>query len=237
MTAEEKPAVEQPAKRSQRTALTVLGVIGAILIGFALGFFAKLPLDDDESPIPADDSVDVGFLQDMTAHHLQAVEMASYALKGSTDVAVETLAYDILTTQQAQIGQMQGLLMLWDKPLLPPPDAGYMAWMTEQDSGQDHGGMDMSGHSGPMDKMPGMATSQELSALRQAQGPAFDVMFLQLMLRHHQGGAGMLQYGGEHADIPTVRNMASSMLQVQDKESAQITQMLTERGASPLPMN
>ena len=236
MTSDETPLETQPPKRSQRTALTVLGVIAAIVFGFALGFLARLPLDDDESPIPADDSVDVGFLQDMTAHHLQAVEMASYALKGSSDVAVETLAYDILTTQQAQIGQMQGLLMLWEKPLLPPPDAGYMAWMT-QDSGHEHGGMDMSAHSGPVEKMPGMATSQELSALRQAQGPEFDVMFLQLMLRHHQGGAGMLKYGADHADIATIRNMAGSMLTVQDKESAQITQMLAERGAAPLPMN
>ena len=36
--------------------------------------------------------------------------------------------------------------------------------------------------------MPGMATEDELAALRRLDGTAFDVEFLRLMIRHHQGG-------------------------------------------------
>ena len=47
--------------------------------------------------------------------------------------------------------------------------------------------------------MPGMATEAELAQLRSLSGTAFDVMFLQLMIRHHQGGLEMAQYGQQHA--------------------------------------
>ena len=36
--------------------------------------------------------------------------------------------------------------------------------------------------------MPGMATEEELANLRSLSGTAFDVEFLRLMIRHHQGG-------------------------------------------------
>ncbi len=64
--------------------------------------------------------MDVGFSQDMSVHHNQAIEMATIALTGSTDQRVQNLAYDILTTQQNQVGQMQGWLSLWDRAPLPP---------------------------------------------------------------------------------------------------------------------
>ena len=48
--------------------------------------------------------------------------------------------------------------------------------------------------SGGADAMPGMATSDQLRALRAASGEQMDVLFLQLMLRHHEGGVIMLQY-------------------------------------------
>ncbi|MEU2014092.1 DUF305 domain-containing protein, partial [Nocardia sp. NPDC019302] len=100
--------------RRQRTALLTLGIIGAILIGFAIGVLARIPLD--RSPEPDPDPVDVGFSQDMSAHHAQAVEMAGVVLVRSTDTEVRRLAYDILTTQQSQIGRMQGWLQLWGEP-------------------------------------------------------------------------------------------------------------------------
>ncbi len=78
-----------------------------------------------------------------------------------------------------------------------------MTWMGDDDAHMDgHAGHGTAGHdsagagSGPM---PGMATSEELAALRAASGPELDVLFLQLMLRHHEGGLPMMEYGAEHA--------------------------------------
>ena len=83
--------------------------------------------------------------------------------------------------------------------------------------------------------MPGMASDEELTALRAATGPQLDVLFLQLMLRHHQGGAGMLEYAAERAAVPQVRNLAAQMLRSQTTETDYLRQLLTERGGQPLP--
>ncbi|NMN98974.1 DUF305 domain-containing protein [Antrihabitans stalactiti] len=232
-TASSEPA---PAKRSQRVALTVLGVVAALLLGFAVGVLARFPFDDS-TDTPAADSVDVGFCQDMSVHHDQAVEMSAIALTRSTDTAVQTLAYDILTTQQNQIGQMRGWLTLWERPLYA--DDGYMKWMGDDahGSGHDMSGMSDSMSGKGMSTMPGMASQQDLTNLRQAQGPALDVLFLQLMLRHHQGGKPMAEYAAEHASLSVVRNLAQSMVKTQDKESEQMISLLAARNAQPLPLN
>ncbi|MEU4342461.1 DUF305 domain-containing protein [Nocardia sp. NPDC023852] len=219
--------------RHQRTALVILGAIGAILIGFAVGVLARIPLDTSSEPDPG--IVDIGFSQDMSAHHAQAVEMAGVVLVRSTGTDVRRLAYDILTTQQSQIGRMQGWLQLWGKPAQSVD--GYMGWMTEPSSGHDHSGTNSPGHSmsGPMATMPGMATPAELAALRQATGPELDTMFLQLMLRHHQGGLPMIDYAAQHAETTAVSTLAETMSKTQRGESDLLTTMLSARGAAPLP--
>ncbi|NKY29454.1 hypothetical protein NG2371_01393 [Nocardia gamkensis] len=217
--------------RRQRTALLILGIIGAILIGFAIGVLARIPLNGSTEPDPG--PVDVGFSQDMSAHHAQAVEMAGVLLVRSTDTEVRRLAYDILTTQQSQIGRMQGWLQLWGEPAQSVD--GFMGWMTEPMGGHDHSGADMPHHSGPVSTMPGMATPAELAALRQATSPKLDTMFLQLMLRHHQGGLSMIDYAAQHADTTAVRTLAETMATTQRGESDLMTTMLTARGAAPLP--
>ena len=66
---------------------------------------------------PGKDSPDVGFARDMMTHHAQAVDMATLLRDRTNDPEMWQLALDILLTQQAQIGQMQGWLTLWDGPI------------------------------------------------------------------------------------------------------------------------
>lgn len=220
--------------RTQRTALLIIGAIGAILIGFAIGTLARIPLDGSSEPDPG--TVDIGFTQDMSAHHAQAVEMAGIALMRSTDTDVRRLAYDIMTTQQAQIGRMQGWLQLWGKPSQGLD--GYMGWMTDtRGGGHDHGDTDNHGMNGPTSTMPGMATAAELAALRQATPAELDPMFLRLMLRHHQGGLTMIEYAADHAETTAVRTLAAGMAASQKNESQLLTTLLTARGGAPLPLN
>jgi uncharacterized protein (DUF305 family) len=83
--------------------------------------------------------------------------------------------------------------------------------------------------------MPGMATEEELANLRALSGTAFDVEFLRLMMRHHQGGTEMAEYAAEHADNQAVRDLADSIVTSQAAETTLMTDMLAERGGTPLP--
>ncbi|CCQ15810.1 putative uncharacterized protein [Rhodococcus sp. AW25M09] len=225
----------ETAKPSQRTALVALALIAVLAIGVAVGFLIQSPFRDGDSA-PAADSVDVGFAQDMTVHHNQAIEMAAVALTNAPDQAVKSLAFDMLTSQQNQVGQMQGWLALWDRA--PIATDGYMTWMTEDDAhGHSTDGMSMDpGSADPTRAMPGMANSTELAELRQATGSDVDVLFLQLMLRHHEGGLAMMEYAQAHAQSPAVINLAKSMVETQSSEATLMKQMLAAKGAQPLPM-
>ncbi|MCX4097350.1 DUF305 domain-containing protein [Nocardia sp. alder85J] len=221
-----------PAGR-QRTALLILAAVGLLLAGFAIGLIARMPLQD-KGDDAAPSAVDVGFCQDMSVHHTQAVQMAAFELSNGSDADVKRLAYDIVTTQQNQVGRMQGWLQLWGKPLLGD-SKGYMGWMTEAMNEHDHGAT----HAmpGPMATMPGMASDQEMEQLRTRTGTAEDTLFLQLMLRHHQGGVSMIDYAIDHAVTDAVRTLAQSMSASQTSEMQLISGMLTARGATPLPMS
>jgi len=196
--------------------------VGLVLLGGGLAVALGIGRTAD----PTVDSVDAGFSRDMARHHLQGVEMANLVPERSQDPEVRQLAFDISATQTNQAGRMQGWLALWG---LPTTGGDTMAWMSDSSG---HGGHDMAMDGG---LMPGMATEDELANLRQLSGPAFDVEFLRLMIRHHQGGKEMADYAAEHAQEQAVRELADTMEQTQTAETRTMTDMLTARGGTPLP--
>nr|WP_246324026.1 DUF305 domain-containing protein [Petropleomorpha daqingensis] len=177
-----------------------------------------LGIGQDETP--TSDSVDAGFSRDMSVHHLQGVEMANLALTQATDPQVRSLAFDISATQTNQVGRMQGWLSLWGLPL---SGGEQMAWMGDAHQHTANG------------LMPGMATEQELTELQSLQGTAFDIRFLQLMIRHHQGGRAMAEYAAQHAQLEPVRSLARSIVDTQTAETTTMAAMLTALGGTPLP--
>ena len=212
-----------------RPFLVAAGVLVLLLIG-ATGGLLVARSGSSAVPIPAADSVDVGFAQDMTVHHQQAVQMAAWERDHTTDPDLHQLSYDIESTQTAQVGRMQGWLELWGAAS-QPVGRQYMTWMAP---GASHGGMVM-GADG-VATMPGMATTEDLKNLRAATGRQLDVLFLQLMLRHHEGGSSMLADASRHATQPQVRNLAAQILSSQTSEGGYMRQLLGQRGGTPLPI-
>ena len=207
--------------RPLRVVLMAVIAVGLVLLGGGLA----VALGIGRTDTPDADSVEAGFARDMGRHHLQGVEMANMVADRSEDPEVRQLAFDISATQTGQAGRMQGWLSLWG---VPQSGGDTMAWMTE---GTDHG-HDMSVEGG---LMPGMATEEELADLRDLRGTAFDVEFLRLMIRHHQGGLEMAEYTVEHADVPAVRDLAQAIAKAQSAETRTMAAMLTARGGTPLP--
>lgn len=223
-------ATRNPA-RWVRVVLASGAVLAVLLIGAALGM--SLQFVGGAAAHSEGGTVDVGFAQDMSVHHRQAVLMAGLARDRSTDPVIRSLAFDIETNQLQQIGQMQGWLSLWNAAALPT--GRYMTWMNDSMpgmAGMGHSG-EPSGAAG-VTTMPGMASAADLDQLRAANGAQFDVLFLQLMLRHHQGGTPMARYAQEHGETAQVRNLAEKMAISQGAESDYMIQLITQRGAQPL---
>ncbi|MPY80157.1 MAG: DUF305 domain-containing protein [Actinophytocola sp.] len=212
----------------------ILGGAGLalLLIGATIGLLIGRSEAPAEPPAATPGQVDIGFSQDMAVHHLQAVTMGHLAQERSNDPEISRMGYDIAATQQGQVGWMQGWLALWNAPEQAPGE--LMTWMSHGGSGHMDGSRSGS-HGGSDAAMPGMATSEEMSKLQSLSGEKFNVYFLQLMLRHHQGGAPMAEYAAEHANVPAVRALARSMLESQGAEIMLMKKMLKARGAEPLP--
>jgi uncharacterized protein (DUF305 family) len=210
-------------------------LLAVLLIGATAGMFLTRAIDDPAAATtPAAGSVEVGFAQDMSTHHLQAVTMAGWARDHSTDPEIRQLAFDIERTQLEQVGRMKGWLMLWDQP--EQAIGAPMKWMTEPMAGHDGMAMGTSSvNPGAGALMPGMATNTELTKLRSLSGKQLDVYFLQLMLRHHQGGTSMAQYAAGHSNMTALQALVRSILTSQGAEMDQMKLMLSSRGAQPLP--
>lgn len=211
------------------------GTLAVLLIGATIGMLLTVARDGGSEPEPGADSVAVGFAQDMSVHHLQAVTMGNIARDRSRDPRIRQLAFDIASTQLEQVGRMKGWLMLWGQPEQALGE--YMTWMPDAAHGHSHGGTSPSPSPSATGgaPMPGMATDEEMSRLRTLSGRQLDVYFLQLMLRHHQGGVDMATYARDHARLHAVRTLASSMLKSQGPEMTLMKQLLAERNAKPLP--
>jgi uncharacterized protein (DUF305 family) len=179
--------------RSFRSGLTwpnvaVLG-LALLFLGFAVGLFVRR----DTSPSAS--SVDVGFYQDMTYHHEQALEMATIELGKGTVTEVRNLAMEVLNFQAYEIGWMDHGLQDWG--FRRRDDSGTaMAWM----------GMEL-----PVDQMPGLATEEQMDAFRAAEGSDVDAQFLELMAAHHLGGLHMAEFAAANAESGDVREWAGRM--------------------------
>lgn len=176
-------------------------------------------------------AIDIGFCQDMAAHHQQAVLMAGLA-GGRAGPAVAALADSILGPQSQELGAMRGWLRLWGQPAESSTPMAWMSGDKASDAGMSHLAP-MSMH--PDALMPGMASPEELTDLWAKTGHDFDVLFLQLMIRHHQGGVAMAQYAAAHGTLDAVRQSAGEMVFQQGTEIGEMNALLKTYGAAPLP--
>ena len=128
---------------------------------------------------------DVRFMQGMIGHHSQALEMTEIVRSHSGNDAIRTLALRIEVSQADEIKMMQDWLAARRQPR-PDPHAHHAAGAT---------------------LMPGMLTPEEMARLSAARGPELDRLFLQLMIKHHEGALVMVKDllatpgAGQEADV------------------------------------
>ena len=76
------------------------------------------------------------------------------------------------------------------------------------------------------DAMPGMLSGDEMHQLGQASGEAFDRMFLQMMITHHQGAITMATTELSTGQNPDARHLAQRIIDAQQREIAEMQTLL-----------
>ena len=113
-------------------------------------------------------------MQGMIGHHAQAVEMTDLVDSRTASDAMRKLAQRIQVSQADEINMME-------------------RWLSTR--GEDvpaaHAHHAMEGMAATL--MPGMLTPEEMARLSAAQGREFDRLFLEGMIKHHEGALVMVK--------------------------------------------
>lgn len=147
---------------------------------------------------------DVAFVQGMVPHHEQAIQMSELVIANGDDPTVIALAEQINAAQGPEIDQMNTWLDDWD---IDP-------------AGSD--GMD------GMDGANGMMSDDEMGMMSEAMGADLDRMFLETMIRHHQGAIRMAEVELEEGSNADVLALAQGIIDGQQAEIDQMQSMLED---------
>jgi uncharacterized protein (DUF305 family) len=130
---------------------------------------------------------EVLFMQAMIVHHAQALEMTALLASRSSREDMHLLGKRIELSQADEIGLMRGWLNVRRLPL------------SSHDAQHTRAGA----------PMPGMLTADEMRRLAEATGGEFDRLFLEFMIKHHEGALRMVDElfaavgAGQQSDIFT----------------------------------
>jgi uncharacterized protein (DUF305 family) len=159
---------------------------------------------------------DVDFMSGMIPHHAQAVLIAGWAASHGARSDVRILCERQVVAQRDEIEFMRNWLRDRGEPV-PAANA-------------THHRMKMNGVEHDM-LMPGMLTPDELARLDKASGAEWDRLFLQAMIRHHEGAITMVDdlfaaYGALQDD--DVYKFASDVYADQSIEIERMQKMLED---------
>ena len=157
---------------------------------------------------PTHTAADVRFMQGMIGHHQQAIDMTRLLESRTGSDAMRKLAQRIAVSQADEIRMMR-------------------QWLEAR-------GADLPGEHArhdPAMRMPGMLTVEEMGRLAAASDVAFDTLFLEYMIKHHEGALVMVRQlfatpgAGQESDIYA---FASDVEADQRMEIARMAAMLKE---------
>lgn len=215
------PVDAHPRPDRQRVLVLVAPVVVVVLvvvagaIGYRMGGSAE-PVAGPSEATTANtlkaQPIDVGFAADMYDHHEQAVQMSLLVMDKTTNPGVRAHAVQIAVGQRRESGLFQQFLL--DRGIaFSDPRRTVMAWMGEPT---------------PAEQMPGLASADELVALNAAQGTDADRLFLDLMIRHHEGGIHMADFAAANAETQSMRDLAARIELAQRREVNDLAQLRAE---------
>jgi uncharacterized protein (DUF305 family) len=173
---------------------------------------------------------DVAFAQMMIVHHQGAIQMADLAPSRAQNQDVLALAARIKAAQAPEIDQMTSWLTAWGAAPSMMSGSATSGMGGMDMGGMDMGGMDMGGTTSAAESsamsMPGMMSGDQMQQLESASGAAFDKMFLELMIVHHQGAIEMAETEIADGSNPEAVALAQKIKSDQTAEIAEIQALL-----------
>lgn len=151
-------------------------------------------------------AADVSFAQGMIPHHRQAVRMAELAETRAGSADVKKLAAGIKQAQDPEIRTLSGWLGSWGEQV------------PQEDASAEH-----AGHS-----TAGMMTPDEMDQLEKASGEAFDTVFLELMVKHHEGAVEMARTEQSAGTFQPGKDMAGDIIASQSAEMTRMNKLLAK---------
>ena len=159
-------------------------------------------------------AADVDFMQGMIIHHYQAFLMSEKATSRTNNQTILDLAGRIDISQQDEISFMENWLLDMGQTVPDPSKSNHM---------HHH-------------KMMGMATPEQMQQLSQSDSTDFDRMYLNLMIKHHEGAIDMVdrlnEYPGSAYD-PQLYEFVSDLTNDQAVEIERMNGILIDLSDDP----
>lgn len=190
------------------------------MLAFVLAVSLTACGGDDKSSagggeVKSSKTAEKSFLTGMVHHHESAIEMAEIANRRSKDPFITSLASNIITTQDREIGQMKRIYKrLHGGRLKPDPGA--------------HDGLGLSAEEAGMDHSPAM--NKELE-----KATPFAPAFVDDMVPHHAGAVKMSKVVLTKTKDPQLRKLAQGIIATQTREIKAMNAFRTRKHGGPAP--
>jgi uncharacterized protein (DUF305 family) len=138
---------------------------------------------------------DKAFIDAMVPHHQGAIVMARVALENAEHEEIRDLSRNIVSTQQAEIGELKAI--------------------KKEEFGTSHVPMEMSS-----EQMRGMGMMMDPQSL--AEENPFDRAFIDAMIPHHRSAIEMAKVANQESENPRIKELAGNIVSTQKAEIEQM---------------
>ncbi|MFO7652142.1 MAG: DUF305 domain-containing protein [bacterium] len=163
-------------------------LVAGLVVGAALMVAACGPRGSAKVPY------DLQFIDAMVAHHQGAIDMAGPAESLALRPELKEFARKVVADQSAEVALMTAWREQWYKGRAKVPTIMTMPGMNESMKGMD------------------------LGHLRGLSGAAYDLMFVEMMVPHHEGAITMAREAQAKAEHAEVKQLAQAIIDAQQAE-------------------
>ncbi len=175
----------------------------ALAVFIGVGIFGNMGVSAQQM---GDMPYDLHFIDMMIMHHQEGIEMAQMAQTKAVNQKVKALADRIVADQQKDIEELQRHRNHWYAGK-PPMDPAMMSSMMQS----MHPGM--------------MSMEDSRRKLNAAVGAAFDRLFLDTMIHHHQMAIDMAKEATRKAEHAEIKDIARKTIAKQKTEIGEMNRL------------